>query len=163
MWPSSIRRSALAALVVLASVVPAAAASSAETIDEYRTEVEPICKVNASETQRVLSGARKEVSEGKLTLAGARFAKAHRSLSDAYRRLSAVPRPPAEAPRLGHWLSYVKSEVVLLAEVADALKAGQGNRAETFVAKLTHTANLANSQIVLYDLHYCKIEPGRYA
>jgi hypothetical protein len=151
---------AVGAVVVMSPF--ASMALGAETIDEYKAEVEPICKVNANANKRILSGVREEVREGKLKAAAAQFGKAARALSKTYKELEAVAKPPAEAPRLGRWLSYVKVEVGLLEKVAKALKAGEANRAQTFVAKLTHTANLANSQIVIYDLRYCKLQPSQF-
>jgi len=144
-------------LALLASV-----ALGAETIGEYKGEVEPICKVNADANKRILSGVRTEVRQGKLKAAAAQFAKAATALSKTLKELEAVAKPATEAPRLSRWLSYVKVEVDLLQRVAVALKAGEANRAQTFVAKLTHTANLANSQIVIYDFRYCKIEPSQF-
>jgi len=149
--------------VVIALSAPfVSSALGAETIGEYKGEVEPICKVNANANKRILSGVRTEVRQGKLKAAAAQFAKAATALSETYKELEAVAKPATEAPRLSRWLSYVKVEAGLLQRVAVALKAGEANRAQTFVAKLTHTANLANSQIVIYDFRYCKIEPSQF-
>lgn len=149
--------------VVIALSAPfVSSALGAETIDEYKAEVEPICKVNANANKRILSGVRTEVREGKLKAAAAQFANAASALSKTNKELEAVTKPATEAARLSRWLSYVKVESDLLQRVAKALKAGEANRAQTFVAKLTHTANLANSQIVIYDFNYCKIEPSQF-
>lgn len=129
---------------------------------EYKEAVEPICKTNADANKRILAGVRTKVKQGKLKAAAAQFSKAAAALEKTYRELEAVPKPATDATRLSKWLSYVKTEVELLRKASKALKAGEANRARTFVAKLTHNANLANSQIAIFDFHSCVFRPSQY-
>jgi hypothetical protein len=149
-------------VVCAVSALIASFAFAAETIGEYKAEVEPICKENADANKRILAGARTEVKEGKLKAVAAQFAKAATALARTSKELEDVPKPAGEEARLLKWLSYAKVESELLRKVAKALKAGQANQAQAFVVKLTHTANLANSQIVVFGFHYCKIEPSQF-
>jgi len=150
-------------IVALLLVVGASLAFATEiSRSEYKEKVEPICEANATANKRILAGARQEVKEGKLMTAAAKFTKAAQALGKTHRELNAVPRPAADAPRLEKWLSYVKTEVGLLRDVAKALKEGKPNKARAFVARLTVNANLANSQIVIFDLNHCLFKPAQY-
>jgi len=150
-------------LIVLVCSVMASLAFAAEvTRSEYKAAVEPICKASATTNKKILAGVREEVKEGKLKSAAARFAKAAQALMKTHRELNAVPKPAEDSARLTRWLAYVKEEVDLLKSASKALKAGEANKARTFVARLTHNANLANSQIVIYDLNNCLFKPTQY-
>lgn len=149
------------ALSLLAAFASLALATET-TRAEYKGAVEPICKANADANKKILAGARTEVKQGKLKAAAAQFEKAAKALGKTLRELEAVPKPSADATRLSKWLSYVKIEVDLLQKASKALKAGEANRARTFVAKLTHNANLANSQIAIFDFHSCEFKPSQY-
>lgn len=149
---------ALAALLV---AVPMAFAEEV-TRATYKTAVEPICKTNATANEKILKNVRSEVKAGKLKPAGAAFAKAASALKATYAQLQGVAQPPADTAKLTKWLSYVKEEGVLFAKAGKALKAGQKTKAQTYVVKLTHNANLANSQVLSFGFHYCKFEPSKF-
>ena len=148
--------------LALAAIFASLAFAAETTRTEYTEAVEPICKENSDANKRILAGVRTEVKQGKLKPAAAKFAKAAAALGKTYRELEAVPKPSADAPRLGRWLSYVKVEVELLQKASKALKAGEANKARTLAAKLTHNANLANSQIAIFDFHSCVFKPSQY-
>lgn len=148
--------------VILLLVVASLAFATETTRTEYKEQVEPICKASATANRTILAGARDQVRQGKLKAAAVKFARAADALKKTYRELNAVPRPTADATRLSKWLSYVSTEVELLDSVSKALRAGEPNKARTYVAKLTHNANLANSQIVIFDLNSCMFKPAQY-
>ena len=158
----STARRLMTVVIVIAAGILAAAALAAGTIDEYKAQVEPICRPGATATDRILTGVRDEVRAGDLGRAAARFERAHEILAATYRELVAVERPPAESARLGRWLSYLDTEIDLIRQVAVALRAAERNRAVALVARLNHTANLANAQIVIYGFRWCRIEPSKY-
>lgn len=150
--------------VVLAIALVGASLASAEEVtrDSYTAQVEPICKTNTEANEKILKGVRQMVKQGKLKPAGAQFSKAAKALKGAYAQLKAVPQPPADAAKLGKWLSYVKTEADLFESAASALKAGNKTKAQTFVIKLTHNANLANNQVLSFGFRYCKLEPSKF-
>ena len=45
---------------------------------------------------------------------------------------------------------------------AAALKAGNKHAAQSIVAKLTHTATLANNEVIAFGFRYCRLEPSRF-
>jgi hypothetical protein len=149
-------------LVICAAPAALAAVTTEGSLAEYKEAVEPICKANAQKNEKILTGVRAEVREGKLRRAAVQFGKAATALQSTYRELNAVPQPAADATRLTKWLTYVKTEVALLRKVSAELRKGQANRARAVAAKLTHNANLANSQIAIFDLHSCMFKPTQY-
>jgi hypothetical protein len=132
------------------------------TRDSYKAAVEPICKTNTQANEKILKGVRAEVKAGKLKPAGAQFSKAAAALKKAVTQLKAVPQPTADTAKLGKWLGYVSEEAKLFEEGSKALKAGNKGKTQTIVVKLTHTANLANAQVLSFGFRYCKLEPSKF-
>jgi hypothetical protein len=151
----------LATVALLTMGASLALADQAER-DAYKAEVEPICKTNTQANEKILKGVRQQVKAGKLDAAGAKFSKAATALKKAYGELKAVPQPASDAARLNKWLSYVKEEATLFESGAKALKAGNKGKAQSIVVKLTHTANLANNQVLSFGFRYCKLEPSKF-
>jgi hypothetical protein len=151
-------------LALLALIVAGVSLASAEEVtrESYKAEVEPICKADTQANEKILKGVREEVKQGKLALAGSKFAKAASALKKAHAQLAAVPQPPADTAKLTKWLSYVNTEAKLFEEAAKALKAGNKTKAQTIVVKLTHNANLANNQVLGFGFRYCKLEPSKF-
>ena len=106
------------------------------TRDEYKTQVEPICKKNSEANDKILKTVRKEVKENKLKTAGAKFLKASSALKTTYNELKAVEQPAEDAAKLTKWLGYVKTEADLFKSGGNALKAGNKQKAQKFVNKL---------------------------
>jgi hypothetical protein len=158
---NSAKTAALAALALAALVVGAAAAAEI-TRTEYKAQVEPICKVNSKENERILKGVRKMVRQGKLKAAGAKFLKASAALKKTHRQLKAVPQPTADEARLGRWLGYVKTEADLFLKAGKALKTGRRGKAQRFVNQLTSNANKANATVLAFNFRYCRFNPAKF-
>ncbi len=156
------RRAPLLLLCAAALSAASLAAAAEVTRDSYKAEVEPICKTNTEANEKILKGVRQMVKQGKLKQAGAQFTKAAKALKKAYGQLKAVPQPPADTAKLGKWLAYVKTEAELFESAAKALKANNKTKAQTYVVKLTHNANLANNQVLAFGFRYCKLEPSKF-
>lgn len=151
----------LSGSLVIAVVLAATAFAAEVSRDEYKEAAEPICKTSAKENERILSGVRKEVKQGKLKTAAAKFAKASKVQSRTLKQLEALPQPAADEARLGKWLSYLKIEAELFEQAGRKLKAGDKPGAEHVFAKLTPNANKANNQVLPFEFHYCRIEPQK--
>jgi hypothetical protein len=150
---------ALLALVLLTATLALAAET---TRAEYVAAVEPICKANTEANKRILAGVQKEVREGKLKSAAARFAKAASALAQTRTELAAVPRPAADKARLSRWLGLVKGEVALFEATAKKLQAGDKAGAEHMSVRLTGEANRANNEVLVFEFRYCRAEPSRF-
>jgi hypothetical protein len=151
----------LAATLLAANAAPIAAAAEI-TRDEYKAQVEPICKKNSEANDRILKGVRNLVKQDKLKQAGAKFIKASNALKSTYNQLKAVPQPTADEARLSKWLGYVKTEADLFNSGGKALKAGNKKKAQKFVNKLNSNANQANAQVLSFNFRYCRFEPSKY-
>jgi hypothetical protein len=147
--------------VVIAMVLAVTAFAAEVSRDEYKEAAEPICKTSAKENERILAGVRKEVKQGKLKTASAKFAKASQVQSRTLKQLEALPQPAADEARLGKWLSYLKIEAELFAQAGRKLKAGDKTGAEHIFAKLTPNANKANNQVLPFEFRYCRLEPQK--
>jgi hypothetical protein len=154
----------LVALAVMALCLVGAQLALADEVtrDSYKEQVEPICETNTKANEKILKGVREEVKQGKLAVAGGQFSKAASALKKAYNQIKAVPQPTADTAKLGKWLGYIKDEVGLFEDGAKALKAGQKTKAQTVVVQLTHTANLANNQVLSFGFRYCKLQPSKF-
>jgi hypothetical protein len=130
--------------------------------DEYKAQVEPICKANSRTNDKILKPVRSLVKKGKLKQAAARFTKAGSALKKTLRQLKAVPQPSADEARLAKWLGYVKTEANLFIQAAKKLKAGKKGAAQKIVNKLTSTANRANATVLSFEFRYCRFEPSKY-
>ena len=154
---------ASAGLAAVLFVAFASLAMAAEvTRGEYKEAVEPICKANTEANEKILSGVRAEVKQGKLKPAAVKFEKAAKALQATHRELAAVPQPSADEATLEKWLGYVKTEAELFKRAAKALKEGNKNKAERYVVRLTHNATLANATVLSFGFHYCKLQPSKF-
>ena len=148
--------------LVVALVLAAAAFAAEVSRDEYKDAAEPICKTNTQANERILAGVSKEVKQGKLKPAAAKFAKAAAGQTKALRSLEALPRPVADEARLAKWFSYLKIEAELFATAGKKLAAGDKPGAEHIVTKLTQNANKANNEVLPFGFRYCRLETSKF-
>jgi len=151
-----------AVILVLSMLATPFALADQQERNEYKEQVEPICKVNTEANKRILKGVRKLVKRGKLKAAGVKFAKAGAALNRARGELAAVPKPPEDEAKLTKWLGKIKFEVTLFKKTAKKLKAGDKNGAQTLVIKLQHNATVANNLVLGFEFHYCRFEPSKF-
>lgn len=149
------------AMVWVMLAVPFAQATEV-TRESYKEAVEPICRANTQANERILSGVRKDVKQGKLKLAGTKFAKAATALHKTLLQLKAVSKPPADTTKLEKWLKDIGLEVTLFQKTANYLKAGNKSAAQSTVIKLTHNATQANNLVLGFEFHYCRFEPSKF-
>lgn len=140
-----------------------AATSPDQTRETYVTAVEPICKTNTKANEQILSGVRKTIQEGKLSVAAGKFSKASSAFSKAVTQIKAVPQPTADAAKLGKWLGYLETETKMLGEISKALKKGEKSKAQTLSVKLTRNGNQANNSVLGFDFDYCLIDSSKFS
>jgi hypothetical protein len=153
----------LSGSLAVAMVLAVGAFAAEVSPDEYKEAAEPICKTSAKENERILSGVRKEVKQGKLKTAAAKFAKASKEQSQTLKKLAALPQPAADEARLSKWLGYLKIEAELFDQAGRKLQAGDKPGAEHVFAKLTPNANKANNQVLPFEFRYCRLEPQKFS
>ena len=158
------RRWAAAAALGAALLVTAATAAAADapTRDEYVAQLESVCKPDAEATQRAMKGARGDVSAERLALAAGKFAKATSIFGSTVREISATPRPPADAAKLGKWFGYLKAQESYLRQITAQLRADHAIKAQRLTARFIHNGNLANNVVLAFGFDYCSFKFSRY-
>lgn len=149
--------------MILAAAVALGSTSPTQTREGYVAQVEPICKTNTKANERILSGVRGQIKQGKLKLAAAQFRKASEAFGKATKQLAAVPQPSADATKLTKWLGYLGDESKLLAEIGKALKAEKKTRAQELFVRLKNNGDLANNVVLGFEFNYCKISSSRFS
>src|ERR1044072_4000724 len=153
----------VAARLSVALLLVALPASAAEvTREEYKADVEPICKTNTEANEKILKGVRSKVNQGKLKPAGRQSLRAPTALKGTLRQLKAVPQPTSDEALLGEWLTRVGKQQTLLQQIGNALIAEKRRKAESLSAKLYSGANLTNAIVVSFGFRYCRFEPSKY-
>src|SRR5215218_572351 len=150
----------LVATAALIAAVPALAAEVSP--EEYKAQVEPICKTNAQANEKILKGVRENVKTGKLSKASRQLFGAAKALKKTRAELLGVPTPAADTARLGKWLKGVKSEVELLEAAGRKLAKGERTGASKMVIRLRSNALKTNNLVLSYEFHYCKFEPQKF-
>jgi hypothetical protein len=149
--------------MILVAAVALASTSPTQTREGYIAQVEPICQSNTKANERILSGVRGQIKQGKLKLAAVQFRKASEAFAKAAKQIAAVPQPSADAAKLTKWLGYLGDESKLLAEIGKALKADQKTKAQEKLVRLRNNGNLANNTVLGFEFNYCVIDSSRFS
>jgi hypothetical protein len=148
--------------VVLLACGASAVAAEAPTREEYVAQLERVCKPDAEATQRAMKGARADVRAERLVLAAGKFANATSIFGSTVRRIAAVPRPPADAAKLGKWFGYLKAQESYLGQITAQLRADHAIQAQRLTARFIHNGNLANNVALVFGFNYCSFKFSRY-
>jgi hypothetical protein len=161
---SSARKSSLSLLGLAAAVAMLVAAplAFAITLDEYRAQVEPICKRNTETSTTILKGVKTQVQRDELGSAGRRFIRASAALGKAVTQIAAVPKPTEEAVKLGKWIGYLKEQKTYLQQIGQALKAGNKGKAQQTAVKLNKSNKRANDTVISFDFDHCRIDSSKF-
>jgi hypothetical protein len=163
--PGKRRRRWIAAAAVgaaLLAIATAAAAAEAPTREKYVAQLEALCKPDAEATQRVMKGARADISAERLALAAEKFAGATSIFGSTVKRIAAVPRPPADAAKLGKWFGYLKAQESYLRQITAQLRADHAIKAQRLTARFIHNGNLANNASLIFGFNHCSFKFSRY-
>lgn len=149
--------------VLLGLLAPAALGlEPSEEREAYVERAEPVCKTNVLANRRIFKGAKQEVKAGKLKQASRHFSRAATAFGKTIRELAAIPRPAADAPRLGKWLTLLRKEKAIIGKIGEALRAGDKHRAQSYSVELNRNSNKANNAVLGFGFNYCRIEPSRF-
>jgi hypothetical protein len=151
-------------LLALAALIAATSAAAAEppTRQEYVDQLEAICKPDAQATQRAMKGARADIKAERLKVAAGKFSKAASIFGGTVKKISAVPRPPADATKLGKWFTYLNRQESYLQQITVQLRQGQAIKAQRLTARFIHNGNLANNVVLAFGFNYCSFKFSRY-
>jgi hypothetical protein len=155
-----------AAALALLAAAPVARAEEEPTRDQYREQVEPICQANTEANKRILENvthkARSRVP-AKMRQAGRQFIHASAVFAKAVRKLAAVPRPPADRPRLGKWFKQLGVVRQKLRKLGVALKAAEEIKAAHEQIRVERASNAANNFSFVFEFHYCRLNRSRFS
>jgi hypothetical protein len=152
-------------LVVAASLTVAGVAYAEEagpTREQYVAQVEPICKANIETNKQILQGAKQRVKKKEYAKAGGQFIRASKAFGKTVAQIMAVPRPPADSPRLEKWFKFLKIIQTDLRKIGVALKAGDKIKANHEKIRAERSGNAANNVSFIFDFNYCKVTPSRF-
>jgi hypothetical protein len=163
--PGKTRRGWIAAAVLGATLLlssGAAGAAEAPTRDEYVTQLEKVCKPDAEATRRAMKGARADVSAERFGVAAGKFAKATEIFGSTVKEMAPMPRPPADAAKLGKWFGYLKAQESYLQRITAELRADHAIKAQRLTARFIHNGNLANNVVLAFGFDSCSFKFSRY-
>jgi len=150
---------ALAAALFLATPVSAA---EAPTRDEYVAQLEGVCKPDAEATRKAMKGSRADIRAERLAVAAEKFAAATSIFGATVKEISAMPRPAADATKLGKWFGYLKAQESYLKQITAQLRADHAIQAQRLTARFIHNGNLANNTVLAFGFDYCSFKFSRY-
>jgi hypothetical protein len=154
---------AIALFLGLASLAAAPApAAEAPSRTEYVDQLEAICKPDALATQRAMKGARADIRAERLKAATKKFAKATSIFGGTVNQISAVPRPPEDAAKLGKWFTYLNRQESYLQQITVQLRQDHAIKAQRLTARFIHNGNLANNVVLAFGFDYCSFKFSRY-
>lgn len=161
---SSLRKSSLSLLGLAAAValLVTAPLAFATTLDEYKAQVEPICKRNSETSTTILKGVKTQVQNEQLVPAGKRFIRAAGALGQAVTQIAAVPKPPEDTVKLDKWVGYLKEQKTYLQKIGQALKAGNKAKAQQSAVKLSKANKRANDTVISFGFNHCRIDSSKY-
>ncbi len=161
---SSLRKSSLSLLGLAAAVtlLVAAPLALAITLDEYKVQVEPLCKRNTETSTTILKGVKTQVQKGDLAQAGRRFIRASAALGKAVTQIAAVPKPEEEAVKLTKWIGYLKDQKTYLQQIGQALKADKKAKAQQTAVKLNKANKQANDTVISFGFNHCRIDSSKF-
>ncbi len=159
-------RTAVVSIVALATLPLAGArAEEAPTRGQYVEQVEPICQANTEANKRILKNVRTKAKSrvlAKMKQAGAQFIHASAAFDATVKKISAVPRPPADDTRLLKWFKYLGIVGEKLRKLGVALKGGEEIKAAHEQIRVERAANAANNVSFVFEFHYCRLTPSRF-
>ncbi|HEY2477973.1 MAG TPA: hypothetical protein VGI17_04520 [Solirubrobacterales bacterium] len=152
----------LAVFALAFASVAIAAAAERPSRTEYVEHLEGICKPRAEATQVAMRGAKADLKAERLTVAASKFAKATKIFGGTVAKISTVPRPEADATKLGTWFTYLDRQESYLKQITTQLRAGRAIPAQRLTARFIHNGNLANNVVIAFGFNYCSFKFARY-
>jgi ribosomal protein S20 len=152
----------LVGLAAAVAMLVAAPLALAITLDEYKVQVEPICKHNTETSTTILKGVKTQIQKGDLAPAGRRFIRASTALGKAVTQIAAVPKPEEEAIKLTKWIGYLKEQKTYLQKIGQALKAGNKFKAQQSAVKLNKANKRANDTVISFGFNHCRIDSSKF-
>ena len=159
------RSSATVAAVVVAMLCVAGAAHGAEeqTRESYVATVEPICQRDREAGERILKGARENINDGELVVAGRKLIRASQRFGTTIREIVAVPRPPADEAKLQKWFGFLRIVKERIRKTGKLYKEGERLKATHESIAVERSGNAANNVSFAFHFRYCRLSRSRFS
>jgi hypothetical protein len=153
---------AVAVVAMLVVAAPASGVEEAPSQDEYVAAVEPICKRDREAGERILSGARERISDGKLSAAGGQLIRASKRLGMTIGQIVAVPRPVAKEAKLQKWFEFLRLVKTRLGKTGKFYEEGKKLEATHESIRTEKSGNAANNVSFSFGFRYCRLSRQRF-
>jgi hypothetical protein len=150
----------LAAMLAVAG--PAFGIGEPPTEEEYVAAVEPICKRDREASEEILKGARDNINEGRLRVAGKQLIRASRRFATTIGQLVAVPRPTAQEEKLQKWFGFLRIVKGRLAQTGKLYREGKRLAATHETIRTERSGNAANNVSFSLGFRYCRMSRSRF-
>jgi hypothetical protein len=154
----------IAILALACGALSATAQGSGEppSRHEYVAQLEAICKPRVEATQKAMKGVRDDIRAERNGVAAAKFKRGWHLFDGTIESIVAVPRPPADVPRLKKWFSYLGAQERYLKAITSDLRMGHSIQAQRATARFIHNGNLANNVVLAFGFNYCSFRFSRF-
>ncbi len=153
------------ALVVamLAVAAPAFGIGEPPTEEEYVAAVEPICKRDREAAEKILKGARDNINQDRLRVAGNQLIRASKRFGVTIGQLVEVPRPTAQEEKLQKWFKFLRIVKTRLAKTGKLYKEGKELEATHESIKAERSGNAANNVSFSLGFRECRMSRSRFS
>jgi hypothetical protein len=159
------RSSATVAAVLVAMLCVAGAAHGAEeqTRESYVATVEPICQRDREAGERILSGTKDNIKDGRFAPAGRQLIRASERFGSTIREIVAVPRPAADDARLQKWFGFLRIVKERIRKTGKLYKEGERLKATHESIGVERSGNAANNVSFVFGFRYCRLSRSRFS
>jgi len=132
------------------------------TRESYVAAVEPICKRDREAGERILSGTKDNINNGKLAVAGRQLIRASGRLGETIGQIVAVPRPPADETKLQKWFGFLRIVKDRIRKTGKFFKEGKRLEATHESIRAEKSGNAANNVSFAFHFRYCRLSRSRF-
>jgi hypothetical protein len=145
---------ALAGAVAFSMPVSAVRAAS-PTREEYVDRTEVLCKSGVQVAVPILHKAVHNLRKNRVRIAGPQFVRAASVYDATRKRLLGVAKPAADERLLETWLKRLGIQNRFLRQTGESLDRGKRVKAQGYLSRFVHSANLANDLVLEFGFDYC--------
>jgi hypothetical protein len=150
-------------VAMLVVAVPAFGIAEPPPEAEYVATVEPICKRDREAAERILKGARENIDEGRLRVAGNQLIRASQRFGTTLGQLIEVPRPIAQEEKLQKWFGFLRKVKIRLARTGKLYKEGKRLAATHESIRTERSGNAANNVSFSLGFRECRMSRSRFS
>jgi hypothetical protein len=113
--------------------------------------------------ERILSGTKDNIREGRLTLAGRQLIRTSERFGTTIREIVAVPRPPADDAKLQKWFGFLRIVKERIRKTGVFYKQGDRLAATHESIRAERSGNAANNVSFVFRFRHCRLGRSRFS